>query len=133
MNISTPYFKENNNDENYIPLAKPSITKKEIAYVNEAMINGWGENKSKFIEKFELTFAKKIGAKFALMVNSGSSANLPGLAPRRAEPSLGSSVCVYLPSFSVLKFTILFNTSIKLQFPDVRISVCFCERDCLSV
>ena len=52
MNISTPYFKENYNDENYIPLAKPSITKKEIAYVNEAMINGWGENKSKFIEKF---------------------------------------------------------------------------------
>ena len=51
MNISTPYFKENNNDENYIPLAKPSITKKEIAYVNEAMINGWGEYKSIFIEK----------------------------------------------------------------------------------
>ena len=40
MNISTPYIKENNNDENYIPLAKPSITKKEIDYVNEAMING---------------------------------------------------------------------------------------------
>ena len=59
MNISTPYFKENNNDENYIPLAKPSITKKEIAYVNEAMINGWGENKSKFIEKFEISFCKK--------------------------------------------------------------------------
>ena len=61
MNISTPYFKERSNDENYIPLAKPSITKKEIAYVNEAMINGWGENKSNFIEKFERTFAKKIG------------------------------------------------------------------------
>ena len=26
---------------------------------------------------------------------SGSPANLPGLAPRRAEPSLGSSICVY--------------------------------------
>ena len=49
MNISTPYFTENNSNGNYIPLAKPSITKKEIAYVNEAMINGWGENKSKFI------------------------------------------------------------------------------------
>ena len=57
MNISTPYIEEYNNYENYIPLAKPSITKKEIAYVNEAMINGWGENKSKFIEKFESTFA----------------------------------------------------------------------------
>ena len=49
MNIPTLYLKENNNDENYIPLAKPSITK-EIAYVNDAMINSWGENKSKFIE-----------------------------------------------------------------------------------
>ena len=32
MNISTPYFKENNNDEIYIPLAKPSITKKEMFF-----------------------------------------------------------------------------------------------------
>ena len=53
MNISTPYFKENNNDENYIPLAKPSITKKEIAYVNEAMINGWGENKVNLLKSLK--------------------------------------------------------------------------------
>ena len=79
MNISTPYFKENNNDENYIPLAKPSITKKEIAYVNEAMINGWGENKSNFIEKFEVTFAKKIGSKFALATSSCTGALHLGL------------------------------------------------------
>ena len=79
MNISTPYIKENNNDENYIPLAKPSITKKEIDYVNEAMINGWGENKSKFIEKFEIAFAKKTGAKFALATSSCTGALHLGL------------------------------------------------------
>ena len=79
MNISTPYIKENNNDENYIPLAKPSITKKEITYVNEAMVNGWGENKSKFIEKFEITFAKKTGAKFALATSSCTGALHLGL------------------------------------------------------
>ena len=28
-----------------------------------------------------------------------------------------------LPSFGVSQFTILFNTIIKLQFPDIRISV----------
>ncbi len=37
---------------------------------------------SKFTTKFEKIFAKKIGAKYALMVNSGSSANL--LAVRAA-------------------------------------------------
>ena len=79
MNIPTPYFKENNNDENYIPLAKPSITKKEIAYVNDAMINGWGENKSQFIEKFEISFAKKTGAKFALATSSCTGALHLGL------------------------------------------------------
>ena len=79
MNISTPYFKENNSDGNYIPLAKPSITKKEIAYVNEAMINGWGENKSKFIEQFEIAFAKKTGAKFALATSSCTGALHLGL------------------------------------------------------
>ena len=52
MNIATPYFEINNNNENYIPLAKPSITKKEISYVNDAMINGWGKNKNNYIEKY---------------------------------------------------------------------------------
>ena len=56
MNISTPYFEKINNDENHIPLAKPSITKKEISYVNDAIINGWGDNKNSYIEKFERSF-----------------------------------------------------------------------------
>ncbi len=80
MNISTPYFKINNNDENYIPLAKPSITKKEIAYVNDAMINGWGENKNYYIEKFERDFAKQIGSKYALSTSSCTGALHLGLA-----------------------------------------------------
>ena len=53
MNISTPYFEKINNDENHIPLAKPSITKKEISYVNDAIINGWGDNKNSYIYELE--------------------------------------------------------------------------------
>ena len=46
--------------------AGPSITRKEIAYVNDAVRNGWNENWDSYIHKFEKAFAKYIGAKHAM-------------------------------------------------------------------
>ena len=57
------------------PLLTDAFNKKDI-------VEGIKVLKSKFItiskktEKFEKYFAKKVGAKYALMTNSGSSANL---------------------------------------------------------
>ena len=39
-----------------IPVAGPSITQKEISYVNDAVTNGWYENAFNYITKFEDTF-----------------------------------------------------------------------------
>ncbi len=56
-----------------IPLSSPNITQKEIDYVNEVL-------KSRhlalgpYLEKFENSFKKLIDAKFAIGVNSGTSA-----------------------------------------------------------
>lgn len=46
--------------------AGPSITKKEIDYVNDAVTNGWNEHWNDYIVKFEEKFADYIGVKHAL-------------------------------------------------------------------
>ena len=37
-----------------IPINKPSITSKEIEYVNDAITHGWGEKCYDYINKFEI-------------------------------------------------------------------------------
>ena len=49
-----------------IPITKPSISKDEISYVDDAIRNGWGENCYDYIEKFECSFAEYIGVKHGL-------------------------------------------------------------------
>ena len=63
-----------------IPYAKPSITDREIAYVNDAITNGWGDNRSFWIERFEQAFAKYIGVNHALATSSCTGAMHLGLA-----------------------------------------------------
>jgi len=46
--------------------AGPSITQKEIDYVNDAVTNGWNEHWNDYIVKFEEKFADYIGVKHAL-------------------------------------------------------------------
>jgi len=46
--------------------AGPSITQKEIDYVNDAVRNGWNEHWNDYIVKFEKKFADYIGVKHAL-------------------------------------------------------------------
>ena len=54
---------ENGFSKEDIAIGKKSLTSKRITMAS-------------YTRKFELDFAKKLGAKYALMVNSGSSANL---------------------------------------------------------
>ena len=53
--------------------------KEEIRSITNVVKSGnytMGEN----VKKFEKTFSKKIGVKYSVMTNSGSSANLIGVA-----------------------------------------------------
>ncbi|MBE0637786.1 MAG: DegT/DnrJ/EryC1/StrS family aminotransferase [Bacteroidales bacterium] len=54
--------------------AGPSITQKEIDYVNDAVRNGWNENWGDYIKKFEKSFADYIGVKHALTTSSCTGA-----------------------------------------------------------
>lgn len=54
--------------------AGPSISTREISYVNSAVSKGWNRNHSDFIAKFENTFAEFVGAKYALATSSCTGA-----------------------------------------------------------
>lgn len=54
--------------------AGPSITKKEVAYVTEAVENAWYQGAGEFTKKFETAFAGFLGVKYALSLPSCTSA-----------------------------------------------------------
>jgi perosamine synthetase len=57
-----------------VPIAGPSITEKEVAYIAEAARDGWHENYLKYIKLFEERFAAHSQRKFALATSSGTGA-----------------------------------------------------------
>lgn len=57
-----------------IPMAKPSITEKEISYVNDSIKNGWGETCYDYIKKFEDKFKEYVDCKFSLATSSCTGA-----------------------------------------------------------
>ncbi|NLW76501.1 MAG: glutamine--scyllo-inositol aminotransferase, partial [Methanomicrobiales archaeon] len=48
---------------NRIPVSGPSISKKEIDYVTDAVTNAWYGNASLYHERFENAFSSYIGTK----------------------------------------------------------------------
>lgn len=50
--------------------AGPSITKKEIDYVNDAVANGWNNNWNSYIVRLEEAFKDKFNVKHALLTSS---------------------------------------------------------------
>jgi len=60
----------------YLHVCEPAIGPKEIAYVTEAVKTGHISGMAKYVGLFEKAFAKKMGVKYAVAVNSGGSALL---------------------------------------------------------
>ncbi len=59
---------------NFIPISEPSITKKEIDYVFDAVRSGWVSSLGKYIDDFEKKFAEYCGTKYALTTSNGTTA-----------------------------------------------------------
>ncbi|MEJ0010268.1 MAG: DegT/DnrJ/EryC1/StrS family aminotransferase [Alphaproteobacteria bacterium] len=57
-----------------IPVAGPSITAKEIAYVTDAVTNGWYAHAGDYAAAFERAFARHTGRRFAVALPSCTSA-----------------------------------------------------------
>ena len=60
--------------EDLILTAGPSITKKEISYVTDAVTNGWNDQWNKYITKLEKQFSEYIGVKHAISTTSCTGA-----------------------------------------------------------
>ncbi len=57
-----------------IPSIGPSITKKEIDLVTEAVSTGWYENMNKYIDQFTKEFTGYLGVKYCFPVSHGTAA-----------------------------------------------------------
>lgn len=68
-----------------ISYTKPSITRLEIDYANDAVTNGWGEKCYQYIDRFEREFAAYIGCKHAIATSSCTGALHMGLAALNLE------------------------------------------------
>lgn len=57
-----------------IPVSKPSITSKELAYAKDALKSGWISSQGPYIEKFENAWANFNGIEYGASCNSGTNA-----------------------------------------------------------
>jgi perosamine synthetase len=69
-----------------ISIHKPSITEREIEYVNDAIRTGWGDKCYDYIKRFEKSFAAYQGSKYALATSSCTGAIHLGLAAMGVGP-----------------------------------------------
>lgn len=63
-----------------IDYTKPSISELEIEYVNDAIRNGWGPRCYEYIERFEESFKRHLGVKYAIATSSATGALHMGMA-----------------------------------------------------
>ncbi|NET36069.1 MAG: DegT/DnrJ/EryC1/StrS family aminotransferase [Cyanothece sp. SIO1E1] len=60
--------------ESFIPISQPSITQKEIEYVNDAVTSTWISSLGKYLDRFEEEFAAFCGTKYAITTANGTVA-----------------------------------------------------------
>jgi len=103
------------------PLAKDTWDNDEIGAINE-VIKSKRYTMGPKVREFEQRFAEYFGSKYAVMVNSGSSANLLAIASLVYSGRLnrGDEVIVPAVSWSTTYFP-LYQLGLKLEFVDIDI------------
>ena len=105
-------------------LLENGFSKEDIS-IGRKILNSRQITMASYTRKFEISFAKKIGAKYALMVNSGSSANLMATfaagnlmrknALKRGDEVLVPALCWSTSIWPLVQF------GLKLKFIDIDI------------
>jgi len=67
-------YKKKLNSNRLILTAGPSISQKEVFYVNDAVENGWNKNANFYIKKLEKAFANYLNCKYAISTSSCTGA-----------------------------------------------------------
>jgi len=81
-----------------IPVCEPTQWGNEKKYVKKCMDTNWISSKGDFIEKFESTFARKVGAKYGVGVLNGTVA----LHLALAALDIGPGDEVIIPTFTMI-------------------------------
>jgi perosamine synthetase len=98
--------------------AGPSITPVEVAYVQDAARNGWNSSWNKYLTKFEKTFAKYVGSKYAIATSSCTGA----LQMSLMALGIGPNDEVLVPDLTwVASATAIRDTGAKPIFVDVEL------------
>lgn len=104
-----------------IPLISPSYGKEEVKEAVSSLLSTWVTMGTK-VSKFEKQFAKYIGTKYAVMVNSGSSANLLALSilsdPKISKVKKGSEIITPAVTWPTTVYPMI-NVGLKPVFVDV--------------
>lgn len=105
-----------------LPLTENTLSEEEIAAAIDSIKSGQ-LTMGKRVAEFESVFAKRVGAKFAVMVNSGSSANLLAVSAvcqrKLARLSPGDEVLLPAVCWSTSLFPLL-QHGLKPKFVDVN-------------
>ena len=104
-----------------LPLATTTWDEKEYQALQTVIDSGMF-SMGKYVNEFEQQFAKFVGSKYCVMVNSGSSANLVGIAAMRYHSTSalkpGDEVIVPAVSWSTT-YAPLYQYGLKLVFVDI--------------
>jgi CDP-6-deoxy-D-xylo-4-hexulose-3-dehydrase len=112
--------------ETYVPASGKVIDADDLVHLVDASLDGW-LTAGRFAADFERLLARKVGSRFALLVNSGSSANLlavtalcqPELGERRLRP--GDEVITVAAAFPTTVAPIVNNGAVPV-FIDIDIN-----------
>ncbi len=113
-----------------IPLISPSYGKEEVKEAVSSLLSTWVTMGAK-VSKFENQFAEYIGTKYAIMVNSGSSANLLALSilsdPKISKIKKGSEIITPAVTWATTVYPMI-NVGVKPVFVDVDL-----ETYCINI
>ncbi len=106
-----------------IPVSRPDVTPEDVALIKECAESGWVSGVSPYVEQFEQAFAEYIDVKYAVAVNSGSTA----LDLALASLGIGRGDEVIVPAFTmVASANAVRHVGAKPVFVD-------CERDTWNI
>lgn len=113
-------------------LVSDSWGKEEVKSIQKVIKSGIYTYKGKYVKEFESKFAKFFGAKFGIMVNSGSSANLVAIASlfyKKTRPlKKGDEVIVPALAWSTT-YHPLQQYGLKLRLVDIDMNTLNCSVD----
>lgn len=101
-------------------LSENTWDEREAAAINRVIPTGYFSN-GPFVKEFEKKFAMQVGARYAVMTNSGSSANLLGITALVYSGRLKSGDEVIVPAVSwSTTYCPLYQLNLKIRFVDIN-------------